>query len=325
MALMFTNSTGTLQGILRDISFDADIGDGNDFLLTVPKRDFSLLGKGCRVFDSESPSFGGMVDGVEVNTESDTVSFTGATWQGLLSRKVICPPQGEAYKTITGSTIYIMGKLVDGLGFDSLFYVPGYNPDTPGEGGAYQFNRYVTLLDGLTDLLKNRGGLVLSAEYDASAKKVKLTAQLQRDLTDAQSFIRSSFNYRIGKQFHPINHMICLGKGELTERTVIDLYLHADGTISYTQQYSGADEVTYVYENTSAETPEELERFARKKFAELIRPSIEVFVSQGTNYRIGDIIGGYEPKTKTMATATITSLILQINGNIKTISYKTQG
>lgn len=325
MALMYTDSTGTLQGILRDISFDADIGDGNDFLLTVPKRDFSLLGKGCRVFDSESPAFGGMVDGVEVNTEADTVSFTGATWQGLLSRKVICPPTGEAYKTITGSTIYIMGKLVDELGFDSLFYVQGYNPDAPGEGGAYQFNRYVTLLDGLTDLLKNRGGLALSAEYDASAKKVKLTAQLPRDLTDAQSFIRSTFNYRIGKQFQPINHMICLGKGELTERTVIDLYLQTDGTIGYTQQYSGADEVAYVYENTSAETRQELERLARKKFAELIRPNIEVLVSQGTNYRIGDIIGGYEPMTKTMATATITSLILQINGNVKTISYKTQG
>ena len=325
MALMYTDSTGTLQGILRDISFDADIGDGNDFLLTVPKRDFAILGKGCRVFDSESPSFGGMVDGVEVNTEADTVSFTGATWQGLLSRKVICPPEGQAYKIITGSTIYIMGTLVEELGLDSLFYVYGYNPDTPGEGGSYQFNRYVTLLDGLTDLLKNRGGLVLSAEYEASAKKVKLTAQPPRDLTDTQSFIRSSFNYRIGKQFQPINHMICLGKGELTERTVIDLYLHANGTIDYTQQFSGADEVTYVYENTSAETPEALERFARKKFAELIRPSIEVFVSQGTEYQVGDIVGGYEPLTKTQATATITSLILQIDGDKKTISYKTKG
>lgn len=324
MALMYTDSFGNLQGILRDVSFDADIGDGNDFLLTIPKSRFSSLGRGCLVFDSETPAFGGMIAGVEVDTAADTVSFTGPTWLGLLEQKVICPPAGEAYKAMTGSTTYIMGTLVAELGCADYFTVPDYNPNSVGDGGEFRFNRYVTLLDGLNDLLGSRGR-VLHAVYDVPSRKIRLSAQEPHDYSGVQSLIRSPFNYRIKKPFRPVNHMICLGKGELTERTVIDLYLHTDGTIGYMQQYSGADEIACVYENTTAETPEALERLARKKFAELIRPSIEVFVSQGTEYQVGDIVGGYEPMTKTQATATITSLILQIDGDKKTISYKTKG
>ena len=323
MALMYTDSSGILQGVLHDISFDADIGEENDFLLTVPKTHYSLLGVGCRVFDSENPSFGGLIDGIEVDTSSDTVSFTGVTWFGLLSQKVISPLSGQAYRTMSGSTVYIMGKLIDDLNFGDFFYVPDYDPETQGDGSSYTFKRYVTLLDGLTDLLQSRER-VLNAEYNASRKKVKLTARTPENRLLARGFIQSPFNYKITRPLRPVNHIIALGRGELTNRTVVHLYLQSDGSIGTTQQFFGTEEVTYIYDNSAAETRDELTRLANKKFEELSRTAIEISVATNTNYYIGDIVGGYEPLTKTMATTTIKSLILQINGDIKTISYKTK-
>ena len=51
-----------------------------------------------------------------------------------------------------------------------------------------------------------------------------------------------------------INHLICLGLGELKNRTVIHLYADANGVISRTQTQFGSDEVTNVYDYAGAET-----------------------------------------------------------------------
>lgn len=324
MALMYTDVSGVLQGFLRDVSFDADIGEDNDFLLTVPKDKFSMINRGFFVFDSENPAFGGMIEGVEVDTVSDSVSFTGSTWFGLLEQKAIVPPSGYAYKTISGSSSYIIGSLIDELGFTDYFYVPDYDPESQGDGESFTFSRYITLLDGLRELLDSRGK-VLSASYNLAHNKIMLTARTPIDYSNGQGLIKSPFNYQIKKPLRTINHMICLGRGELTSRTVIHLYLQPDGTISKTNQsYTGSDEVTFIYENTSAESQSALEKQSIKKFEELVRPKVEIDVATGTNYYIGDVIGGYEPLTKTKTTATIDSLVLQIDGDKKTISYKTK-
>ncbi len=323
MALMYANAQGDLLGLLNGASFDADIGDGNDFALMMSKNNFGVLGDGYIVFDSENTEFGGVIDSIEADTASSSVVFSGATWLGILDKKVIRPPDGQAYLTVTGSTAYIIGSLVSSLGLSSLFFVDGYDADSPGTGGSFTFNRYITLLEGITDLLDSRS-LVLSAKYNVQAKKVTLTAREPTDYSVRKNLIESDFNYKVKKPFKPVNHLICLGKGELQERTVIDLYADEAGNLSGTQTLTGTDEVASIYENTSADSAQDLERLGRKKFNELIRPSIEISVAKGINYRIGDIIGGYEPMTKIQAKAKISSLILQIDGDDKTISYKTQ-
>ena len=50
-----------------------------------------------------------------------------------------------------------------------------------------------------------------------------------------------------------INHMICLGKGELKDRLVIDLYVDQNGKIGQTQFFQGVDEIADIYDSSSSE------------------------------------------------------------------------
>ena len=90
-----------------------------------------------------------------------------------------------------------------------------------------------------------------------------------------------------------MNHLICLGSGELKDRTVIHLYVQADGSIGKTQYYTGIDEVAEVYENTNAEA-EDLEEGGRDRLEKLIgKQTFKMDVSSlGMEVDIGDIIGG---------------------------------
>ena len=55
-----------------------------------------------------------------------------------------------------------------------------------------------------------------------------------------------------------INHLICLGSGELSARQVIDLYVDANGNIGTTQHYFGTDEIVDIFDYPNAESLQEL-------------------------------------------------------------------
>ena len=55
-----------------------------------------------------------------------------------------------------------------------------------------------------------------------------------------------------------MNHLICLGSGQLEERLVVHLYADTNGTISQTQTQFGIDEICATYEYSTIETEEEL-------------------------------------------------------------------
>ena len=61
---------------------------------------------------------------------------------------------------------------------------------------------------------------------------------------------------------------MCLGKGELAQRTVIDLYADESGNVSKTQSMFGIDEVERAYDYSSAEDAD-LEQEGIKRLKEL--------------------------------------------------------
>lgn len=127
------------------------------------------------------------------------------------------------------------------------------------------------------------------------------------------------------KGYHPVNHVICLGKGELAEREVVHLYADRDGRIGKEQQLAGLEEVAAVYENVNAESLEELEQggisLIEESRAAASRMSMS-FNSDDDLYNVGDIVGAVEHVTGILATERITKKIVGIsNGNIN-IEYK---
>ena len=97
------------------------------------------------------------------------------------------------------------------------------------------------------------------------------------------------------------NHIIALGQGNLKDRQVIELWRTENGTIS---DDPGAEGIpvglalrSYVYDYSSVETPEELERAAVKKLNEL-GPTKKLEIEPGKlDVELGDIIRAMERTT----------------------------
>jgi len=117
--------------------------------------------------------------------------------------------------------------------------------------------------------------------------------------------------------------MICLGKGELKDRTVIHLYADVDGNISHVQTQFGMDEITDIYENANSESEEELEEGGKEALQEAWNTdSLQVDFDSTKNYDIGDIVGARENTTGIYVAKAIIKKIVTIKNDVVTVSHK---
>ena len=123
------------------------------------------------------------------------------------------------------------------------------------------------------------------------------------------------------------NHLICLGKGELAQRTRVDLYAWPDGSIQKTQYYTGIDEIESYYDYGSAEDAAVLETYGRKRLKEEMNyTEMSMSVNSGQYLEIGDIVGGRERITGLKMKSPVVQKIVKVSGNgITTISPKVKG
>ena len=151
-----------------------------------------------------------------------------------------------------------------------------------------------------------------------------LTAKPLVDYSNNEEFDSSQISFEINKYFKPINHVICLGQGNLSQRTVIHLYADEKGNISYTQSLFGMDEVCEVYDYSSAESNEELE----KGGIEVIKKSWNAdsvkinFANSSSIYDIGDVIGAKENITGISISQRIIKKVVVLSNENLTTSYK---
>lgn len=174
---------------------------------------------------------------------------------------MIEPPAGSDYKKVTGEIHQVMKALIEPE-FSGLYVVSSKNTEITVSN--YLFDRYCTLLAGISKMLKSKeyrlnirflreqgepGYLLIEAvpvvDY---SKKLELSKDMQ-------------LNYTMDDKRNGVNHLIVAGKGELQERNVFHLYVQKNGSIGKEKYYTGLDEITEVYENTSTET-DELEKNA---------------------------------------------------------------
>lgn len=319
---------------LRDIKpvMDADIdfavgSDENDYEIKIRRDRWDkryVYGNALYIKGTE---FGGIIGRKKINTEQDTISLYGRTWRGKLDKKVIRPPAGQDYRKVSGELNSVLNTLVTEQ-FDDYFVVS--QADTGVTVTNYQFDRYCTLLAGITKMLKSVGHK-LHIEYIQQERGqpgyVELSAVPIVDYSDTKELSQDSrLNFVFDETKNGVNHLICLGKGELQDRQVIDLYVGQNGSIGTTQYYTGIQEVAEVYENTSAET-EELEEKGREKLQELMNStafSMDV-ESLGMEVEIGDIIGGRDYVTGMYAAKPIAKKIYKVSGGSVSLEYEIEG
>lgn len=307
MELILADKNGRDIRYLTFRKADFDIGGENDFEIIIALDDWQDDIKfGSRIYEYGTEC-GGIVGGIKTDTANKEITITGYTWRGLLDKKIIEPPSGADYRRVSGDVNAVISTMI-GFNFSSIIVGVNYNAGVSVRN--YQFNRYVTLLEGLKAMLLSvKHKLLIQVTKEG---KTEISAV---PIVDYSNEIEMSQNYGVDfvieKKNNVVNHLICLGAGELAEREILHLYLQQDGSIGKTPYYTGIDEIAEIYDYANSEN---LEIDGILHFRELIEnTALTVNVSDlDIDVGIGDYLGGRDYITglkiaKPLASKIITS------------------
>ena len=324
-----------LIGATRDgrengfIPFDTDFEAGGDnrFEIEIPRTAWTGDLEHDMLVYIPYTEYGGIIGEIETMNDPEAVYCKGYIWRGLLQRKIICPPSGQDYYTISGDANACIRQLINNIYADSL--MRGSNSTAGVTITAYSFDRYTDLLSGITKMLKTvdyrpeiryvpegTGGYV---EIGA-VPIVNYSATIEYSEDDEIKLVADDVR-------NGVNHLICLGTGELSERTVVHLYCNASGVISTTQTFFGRDEISEVFDYPSAEDSEALIKSGKERFEE-IKSKKRFDASAGrieAELQIGDIISGRDYVTGINVIRPIERKILKIVREIPEIEYRLEG
>lgn len=317
MDLIYMNKDKEDIGVLKDYVLDLAFGTSeNDYECSVDVSN-NVCKAGFYLY-IEGSEYGGIVDTIKVDTESSKLTYKGRTWHGILDSKVLEPDSGTDYLTLTGDANTVLATLISRMGLTSLFKAASASS---GININYQMDRYIKGYEGIRKMLKASG-----AKLNIAFKNgfVELSAKPIVDYSKDEQFDTDQVTFLISKNYRPINHVICLGKGELKDRKVIHVYADESGNISDTQSLTGLNEVTAVYDYANVESSEALKNGGINKIKESwnsdeIRLDLK---SNDESYDIGDILGAQERTTGITVNADVTKKIVKIQGNTTTITYK---
>lgn len=318
MDLIYANSSREDIGVIPDYDFDLAFGsDENDFELTVSRNDHCCEA-GYYIY-IEGTEYGGVIDAITSDTAAEDVIYSGRTWHGILNSKILCPDAGESYFTVSGDANTILGTLLSRMGLAALFSASSAPSGINVSG--YQFARYVSGYDGIRQMLKSVSAKLRVAYSGGSAV---LSAAPIVDYTQ-DGLDSDQLALKVKKTANKVNHLICLGSGELANRTVVHLYADASGNISQTQTFTGTAEYTAVYDYSNAEDTAELIKGGTERLKELLQQDdLTVDVNEVDDpYDVGDIVGASDDVTGVTIAVPITKKIIRVQNGIVSVDLET--
>lgn len=288
----------------------------NDFELTIPEEVWATepILRNHFIYEAGT-EWGGLVEGLK-HSGTD-ITLTGPTWRGLLAYKIVCPPPGEAYMTITNMDAHTAISMLIGSSLGNLFAVSRVISGVIVSGTF----RYANLLDSIQSMLSAYGArLCITFENGVVMLSVVTVSILSEELSQDFSIPMMS-EQSSAKAF---NHIIALGVGEGTDRLVIELYRTDDGTITTVPISIGIYDKQTTLDLPDIELPEELYREAYFKLANC-KPTSKITLDMSgaevLNLNLGDRISGHDYVTGLSIIETVTQVIRTVN-RMETIQYK---
>lgn len=289
----------------------------NDFELQIPESVWALrpIQNGHYIYQLAT-EWGGRVENIEhIGT---TVKCSGPTWRGMLARKIISPPAGQAYRSVTSVDANQAISTLIGASFGTLFTVSAAVSGITVSGSF----RYANMLGAIHSMLQQYGARL---EIVFSGTQVELSVQSSVDYVD----VELSQDYEAPLQSsvahgEAYNHVIALGRGELVDREVVELWRLDNGTVTTTAQPNDAADKQFILDFPNAESLEELTNNATAKLlenspVETIKINLEEI---DTDLKLGDVVGGSDNITGLKISKPITQKIFKVDNKGKTINYK---
>lgn len=328
MDFTIATSNGEEKGFIRHSGVDINIGSENTFEIKIQNKYFD---KEKYWFESQffcpGTEYGGIIRGVNPVTEDGIIKLKGPTWRGILNQQPIYEEE-NTYLYLNGEANAVLRGLIAKLGLDSIFCVSASNSDI--QISNYKVPLQSMLLDGFLGALEELDArldikYIIGEANERGYVLLNVTRVVDHsdtiEISEDGNVKLNILDYRGG-----VNHLICLGKGELAERDRVDLYAHQDGSVKKTQYYTGIYRNAMYYENTNAEDITELEAEGRKKFEELKNyKQLKIAVSN-LDLELGDIVGGRERITDITMKSPVVRKILTVSGKGRErIQYKLKG
>lgn len=320
MDLIYTDAKKIDQGVLMAYAFDLSFGvDENDFEMIIGVED-ATLEFGAFLF-IEGTEYGGIVDAKKTATTDHTITYMGRTWHGMMNSKVIQPDAGEDYFIISDvEANTALGIILDRLGLSDLFV--SSKIDSGINVSRYQFSRYCKGYDGIKAMLDSVGAKL---KIEWKNRSVCLSVEPIVDYGEAP-IDGDVATLSVEQHEKKVNHVICLGSGNLADREVIHLYVDQNGNVSDTQHFFGLAEIVDTYDYSNAESSEELRKGGIERLTELRNiDAAEIFLPENNVnvYDIGDIVPATDIHSGITASAAVTQKIVKINNGVINIEYKT--
>lgn len=318
MDLIYMNESKKDIDVLKDYTLDLAYGsDENDFECKVNINN-NVCKTGYYLY-FEGEEYGGVIDSVGVDTDETTVTYSGRTWHGILESKVLQPDEGEDYLIVSGEANEVLKLLIDRMGLSELFKVSTLNSNI--QISSYQMNRYIKGYTGIMKMLK-----AYNAKLNIVFNRgfVELSASPLADYSQDEQFDTDQISFTIKRNSKHINHVICLGRGDLKDRRVIHIYCDLLGNISGTQTLTGLDEMCEIYDNSNAESDEDLIQGGIDKITEsFASDSVDFSLDSNDQYifDVNDKVGAREQITGTYVVASVSKKIVNISNNSTSISY----
>lgn len=302
-------------------NLDMEIGENNDFELTLSLDDWEKTdyGKDFLLY-IDGTEYGGYAKNVEIDTslDSSTIKFSGLMWRGFLQKKIIEPPSGLAYLTVSGDANTAM-RTVAGDKLDPLFV---FSSELSGLTVNYQFDRYTDMLTGFEKMLKTVNAR-LEIKFDRADRLVHVSAVPIVDYSSTLEYTTDDNTYfKITESTNKCNHLICLGSGELTARQVVHLYIGENGEITTTKFYTQSDEIVEVFDYPNAEDLPSLTKAGKDHLLEIKNAQSVIIKVKDVPAEIGDIVGGRERISGYLVQKPIIGKIYRISGTTENIELK---
>ena len=361
MELMLLSPDYSPLGTIDRVKGDIETGGDNDFRLQLNRVDYEPL---LKMFQNRNPNatsiagdmvvgarfavpgteWGGFIGKDTTDTAEDSYSLGGKTYRGYLKGKIISPKSGQDYYIASGDVRNIIYDLINGDASTgstspSFLNVIGVQSSLTGKNVSnYQFSRYDNMYDGIVKMLASVDyKMQIINEYitenDSYGTKtiIKPIIYLVPIEDYSNSIVLSQnnkYNFNLLRSYDGVNHLICLGQGELKDRTVIHLFANKAGVISRTQSIFGDGEIVDVYDYSSVESEDELITQGKEQFLEIMNSeefSMSI-MSEDFEANIGDYIGGKDYLTGYFIKQPITKKTMEIEyDGTWSIGYSIEG